>query len=105
MKSEEITIKIGHWLMDQASKQNPEAVNDIDPATLRNLDAMNMAEKQSKDNIDAQRTECAKALGMEDNAEFQAFFKIVYQLWQTGRLDMIIEYWQNKEILDNLGQQ
>lgn len=105
MKGEEITIKIGHWLIDHVAVQNPAVENDIDPATLRNVNAMNLAEKQSKDAIDEQRAECAKALGVNDNAEFQAFFKIVYQLWQTGRLDMMMEYWQNKEMLDRLGQQ
>ena len=105
MKGEEITIKIGHWLIDQAAKQNPAVTDDIDPATLCNVNAMSMAEKQSKEAVDGQRADCAKALGMEDNAEFQAFFQIVYQLWQTGRLDMMLEYWQNKEMLDNLGQQ
>ena len=102
MKGEEITIKIGARLIEQAAKTVPDVASDVDPRVHRNIKAMNAAEGQTAGMIDDQRKACAKALGLEDNAEFQAFFKIVHQLWASGRLDLMMEYWENKKILDDL---
>ena len=102
MKGEEITIQIGTWLMGQAAKATPDLVSDVDPRIRRNIKAMNAAEGLSAEMTDVQRRACAQALGFEDNAEFQAFFKIVHQLWISGRLDLMMEYWENKKMVDDL---
>ncbi len=102
MKGEEITIQIGTWLMEQAAGMNPDIASDVDPRIHRNIKAMNAAEGQTPESVDAQRGRCAEALGYEDNAEFQAFFKIVHQLWATGRLELMMEYWETKKMVDDL---
>ena len=102
MKGEEITIKIGAWLIEQAAKAVPDVASDVDPRIHRNIKAMNAAEGMTSEMIDGQRKACAQALGFEDNPEFQAFFKIVHQLWASGRLDLMMEYWENKEFINQI---
>ena len=102
MKGEEITIKIGAWLIEQAAKTVPDVASDVDPRIHRNIKAMNATEGMTSEMIDGQRKACAQALGFEDNPEFQAFFKIVHQLWASGRLELMMEYWESKQMVDDL---
>ena len=85
MKGEEISIRIGVWLMGQAAEG---ATGD--------------AGAEATGSVDAMRSRCAQELGFEDNAEFQAFFKIVHQLWASKRLEMMMAYWENRAHLDSL---
>ena len=102
MRGEETTIKIGTWLIEQAAKTVPDVASDVDPRIHRNIKAMNTAEGQTAEMVDDQRKACAQALGLADDAEFQAFFKIVHQLWSTGRLELMMEYWENRKMVDDL---
>ena len=79
MKGEEISIRIGAWLMGPA-------VEGV----------------AGNAGVDVLRSRCAQELGFEDNAEFQAFFKIVHQLWASKRLEMMMAYWENRAHLDSL---
>ncbi len=83
MKGEEISIRIGTWLMGQVAGGAAGSGDSIP-------------------SIDALRIRCAQELGFEDNAEFQAFFKIVHQLWASKRLEMMMAYWENRAHLDSL---
>ena len=48
MKGEEITIKIGAWLIEQAAKAVPDVASDVDPRIHRNIKAMNAAKNMKK---------------------------------------------------------
>ena len=102
MKGEEITIKIGAWLIEQAAKTTPDIASDVDPRVHRNIKAMKVAEGQAAEMAESQCSACAKALCLEGNTEFQALFKIVHQLWSTGRLELMMEYWENRKMVDDL---
>lgn len=102
MKGEEITIKIGAWLIEQAAKTTPDIASDVDPRIHRNIKAMKVAEGQVAEMVESQCSACAKALCLEDDTEFLALFKIVHQLWSTGRLELMMEYWENRKMVDDL---
>ncbi|MGN0917689.1 MAG: hypothetical protein ACI4NO_00880 [Oxalobacter sp.] len=102
MKGEEVTIKIGAWLMEQAAGKGSGIASDVDPRVHRNIKAMKAAEGQTAEMAESQCSACAKALGLEDDTEFQALFKIVHQLWSTGRLELMMEYWENRKMVDDL---
>ena len=101
MKGEETTIQIGYWIMGQV-QHNPNITKDMDSRVLRNINAIDASEHQTSETLEKWSQMCAQALKFENNAEFQALFKIVYQLWMTGRLELMMEFWENRNMVDAL---